>query len=221
VRTLLFKRISLQKARHVQERLAKRVKDQDNLLLHPRIVCGLDVSYKGETAIGVAVLLSFPELTLVDQAIVKCRVLVPYIPTYLSFREYPPLSLAYSSLTKKPDVCFVDAHGLSHPRRLGSASHFGLLRDVPTIGVAKRILCGKPQPKNDIWSPLIYEDEIVGAELKTKPHTNPIYISVGHRVTLETAIQLTRQCTNKHRLPEPIFIAHHLATEHRKKLKSN
>lgn len=221
MRTLLPLRISLQKARHVQERLAKRVKDQDNLLLPPRIVCGLDVSYKGETAIGVAVLLRFPELTIVDQAIVTCRVPVPYIPTYLSFREYPPLSLAYSSLTKKPDVCFVDAHGLSHPRRFGSASHFGLLRDVPTIGVAKRILCGTPQPKKDNWSPLIYKDDIVGVELKTKPNTNPIYISVGHRVALETAVKLTQQCTNKHRLPEPIFIADRLATEYRGRLKSN
>lgn len=213
--------MSLQKARQVQERLAKRVKEQDDLTLPPQTVCGLDVSYIGEKAIGAAVLLRFPELTLIDQVAVECKVPVPYIPTYLSFREYPPLSLAYSSLPLRPDVCFIDAHGRSHPRRLGAASHFGVLQNVPTIGVAKRILCGTPQPKKHFWSPLVYEDDIVGAEITTKPRTNPIYISVGHRVTLETAVNLTQQCTTTFRLPEPILHAHRLATEHRKKLKSN
>lgn len=213
--------ISLQRARQVQEHLAKRVKEQDDLTLPPQIVCGLDVSYLGENAIGAAVLLRFPELTIIDHVVVKCKVSVPYIPTYLSFREYPPLSLAYSSLPKKPDVCFVDAHGLSHPRRLGAASHFGVLHNIPTIGVAKRRLCGTPQPKKHTWSPVVYKDDIVGAEIKTKPRTNPIYISVGHRVTLETAVNLTCQCITKYRLPEPTLRAHRLATEYRKKLKNN
>jgi deoxyribonuclease V len=212
--------MSLQKARQVQERLAKRIKEQDDLTLPPQTVCGLDVSYIGETAIGAAVLLSYPKLTLIDQVVVKCRVSIPYIPTYLSFREYPPFSMAYSSLQKKPDVCFVDAHGRSHPRRIGAASHFGVIRNVPTIGVAKRILCGTPQLKKDTWSPLIYKDEIVGAEIKIKPRTNPIYVSVGHRVTLETAVKLTQQCITTYRLPEPILRAHNLATEYRNKLKS-
>ncbi len=213
-------RLLIHKARKIQERLASRVKEEDDLRLPPKTVCGLDASYIGETAIGVAVLLRYKDLTIIDQAVVSCKIKIPYIPTYFSFREYPPLSLAFSSLRRNPDVCFVDAHGRSHPRRFGAACHFGVLRNIPTIGIAKRILCGKTQSSSKSWSPLLHKGEIVGAEITTKARTKPIYVSIGHRITLETAINLTRQCITKYRLPEPIRQAHQLATEHRRKLKS-
>ncbi len=183
-------------------------------------MCGLDVSYVGETAIGVAVLLRYKDMKKIDQAVVSCRVVIPYIPTYLSFREYPPLSLAFSSLKRAPDVCFVDAHGRSHPRRFGAACHFGVLRNVPTIGIAKRILCGKTQSSSQLSSSIIHKGEVVGAEITTKTRTNPIFVSVGHRITLETAINLTRHCITNYRLPEPTRQAHQLATEYRRELKS-
>lgn len=213
-------RFLITKARKIQQRLASRVKEEDDLTLPPQLVCGLDASYIGETAIGVAVLLSYEDMTIVNQAVVSCKIKIPYIPTYFSFREYPPLSLAFSSLNRIPDLCFVDAHGRSHPRRFGAACHFGILRNIPTIGIAKRILCGKPRSSSNSWSPLIHREEIVGAEITTKARAKPIYVSVGHRITLETAIDLTKQCITKYRLPEPIRQAHQLATAYRRKLKS-
>lgn len=199
-------------ARRVQERLAKRVREKDDLTLPPRTICGLDVTYQGETAIGAAVLLSYPELKQLGHAVASCRVTVPYIPTFLSFREYPPLSLAYSLLESKPDLCFVDAHGRSHPRRMGAASHFGVLRNIPTIGVAKGVLCGNIRRDTGPWPVLVDQEETIGAEVATKPGAKPVYVSVGHRVALGTAVQLTQQCSKNHRLPEPIRLAHALVT---------
>ena len=208
-------------ARRVQERLAKRVIESDDLVLPPKTVCGLDVSYQGQTAIGAAVLLSYPDLEEIGHAVALCKVTVPYIPTFLSFREYPPLSLAYGSLSSKPDVCFVDAHGRSHPRRIGAASHFGVLRDVPTVGVAKGILCGHTRQSTDAWPVLVDEEEIIGAELATKPSVRPVYVSVGHRIALGTAVHLTQQCTKNHRLPEPIRLAHLIVTQTRQRLAAS
>jgi deoxyribonuclease V len=208
-------------ARRVQERLAQRVRESDDLVLPPRTVCGLDVSYQGQTAFGAAVLLTYPGLKQVSRAVASCKVTVPYIPTFLSFREYPPLSLAYGSLSSKPDLCFVDAHGRSHPRRVGAASHFGVLRDIPTIGVAKGILCGHPRQEARAWPVLVDQDEIIGAEVLTKPGAKAIYVSVGHRVSLETAVQLTKGCTTEHRIPEPIRLAHCLATQTRQGVKAS
>lgn len=217
----MTRRLDLEKARLFQQKLESRIRQEDALRGPPETVCGLDVAYYKQVAIGAAVLLRFPSLELIDKKVVKCKLSVPYIPTFLSFREYPPLSLAYSSLEFEPDVCFVDAHGRSHPRKLGAASHFGVLRNVPTIGVAKRLLCGTIQPRQHQWSPIHFAGEIVGAELTTKPTANPIYVSVGHRITLKTAIQLTQLCTTKYRLPEPTRHAHRLASETRQKLKNN
>lgn len=212
-------RLELSKARQVQARLAARVREENDLPLPPRTVCGLDVAYAGDIAIGAAVLLRYRDLTPINHTLAYCKISVPYIPTFLSFREYPPLSLAFASLSVKPDLCFVDAHGRSHPRRIGAACHFGVLHDIPTIGVAKRLLCGTPQQHAQSWRPIVHQGEIVGAEVITKSGVAPIYVSVGHRITLETAIELTRHCTTHFRLPEPIRQAHNLSTESRRKLK--
>jgi deoxyribonuclease V len=152
--------------------------------------------------------------------IVSCQVSVPYVPTFLSFREYPPLSLAFSALQTKPDLCFVDAHGKAHPRKMGAASHFGVLKQVPTIGVAKRKLCGQTQSPHQPVSSIILDDEVIGVEILTKLRAKPIYVSVGHRISLETAIKITKECTTKYRLPEPIRLAHRLATQGRQELLS-
>jgi deoxyribonuclease V len=145
---------------------------------------------------------------------------VPYIPTFLSFREYPPLSLAYTALSQKPDLCFVDAHGRAHPRKLGAASHFGVLRDVPTIGVAKSLLCGTINSDSKPFETLILDDEIIGARIVSKPECNPIYISIGHRISLETAVEMTQKCITRYRIPEPTRLAHQMATKERLKLKN-
>ena len=214
-------RLELSKAKQVQNRLAARVKEENDLPLPPRMICGLDVAYVGDVAIGAAVLLRYEDLAQVDRAVALCKVSVPYIPTFLSFREYPPLSLAFKSLSTKPDLCFVDAHGRSHPRRIGAACHFGVLHDIPTIGVAKRLLCGIPQQHVKTWRQIVHRGEVIGAEIVSKSGASPIYVSVGHRVSLETAVELTQHCITRFRLPEPIRQAHSLSTESRRKLAAH
>jgi deoxyribonuclease V len=215
----LANKLNLSKARVVQEKLVTCLSELDNFVYPPRTVCGLDVSYVKNIAIGAAVLLEFPSLEVLNQTVVYCKVNVPYIPTFLSFREYPPLSLAYSALSTTPDVCFVDAHGKSHPRKIGAASHFGILRDIPTIGVAKRLLCGTILEKSTSWSPILLNDEVIGAEVSTKNQAKPIYVSIGHKISLDTAVELTKLCTTRFRLPEPTRQAHRLATKSRLALK--
>ena len=207
------------RAQQVQRILVDRFIEEDEFLNPPRTVCGLDVSYYNQTAIGVAVLLNFPGLTPIENQIVYTKSTVPYIPTFLSFREYPPLSLAYTALSIKPDLCFVDAHGRAHPRKLGAASHFGILRDVPTIGVAKSLLCGAIQYDSPSFETLILDDEVIGARIVSRPGCHPIYISVGHRISLATAVKITQKCITRYRLPEPTRLAHQMATKERLKLK--
>jgi deoxyribonuclease V len=193
--------------------------EKDDLKRTVQTVCGLDVAYFHQTAIGAAVLLSFPQLKVLEQKIVYCQTTVPYIPTFLSFREFAPLSLAYASLQHQPDLCFVDAHGRAHPRKLGAASHFGILKNIPTIGVAKRLLCGEIDSTSHPYETITLDNEVIGVRINSKPGCNPIYVSVGHRISLETAVNMTLRCITKYRLPEPTQYAHRLATKARLELK--
>lgn len=213
------KKFSTRRARQVQESLVSRMIEKDDFKSPIQTVCGLDVAYLRQTAIGAAVLLSFPHLKVLEQKIVYCQTTVPYIPTFLSFREYAPLSLAYASLHNPSDLCFVDAHGRAHPRKLGAASHFGILKDIPTIGVAKRLLCGEIDSTSRTYETVTLDNEVIGARINSKSGCNPIYVSVGHRISLETAVNMTLQCVTKYRLPEPTRHAHQLATKTRLELK--
>ncbi|MFW9986808.1 MAG: deoxyribonuclease V [Candidatus Odinarchaeota archaeon] len=215
------KGFSTTKARQVQQSLVDYVIEADDFTNPPKYVCGLDVAYLEQTAIGAAVLLSFPELQLLEEKIILAQTTVPYIPTFLSFREYTPLSLAYEALSYTPDLCFIDAHGRAHPRRLGAASHFGVLKKIPTIGVAKRMLCGEIKSNIKAFDEIVLNNEVVGARISTKSGCNPIYVSVGHRISLNTAIDMTLKCITKYRLPEPTRRAHKLATNARIALKKN
>lgn len=211
-------RFSTQKARQVQQRLANLVDEHDRFINPPRRICGLDVTYLRQEAIGAAVVLNFPGLQMVEQQTIRCQVPIPYIPTLLSFREFPPMSLAFKALENQPDLCFVDAHGRAHPYKLGAASHFGVLHNIPTIGVAKKILCGIVQTRESKYDEIYLENELVGARVNSKKGYNPLFVSVGHRVSLPTAIKMTQACIRKYKLPEPIRLAHNLATKTRRKL---
>ncbi|MFW9830226.1 MAG: deoxyribonuclease V [Candidatus Thorarchaeota archaeon] len=215
----LPQRFSTKKALEVQLEFANRVSVRDDFNKPLQRVCGLDVAYHNQTAVGVAVLMSFPQMQMLEHAIVYCQSPIPYIPTYLSFREYPPLSLAFSALQKKPDLVFVDAHGRAHPRMLGAASHFGVLKNIPTIGVAKRLLCGEIHSCPESFDNIIFKDQIVGARVTSKAGCNPIYVSIGHRISLKTAVDITLNCVTTYRLPEPTRWAHRYATEARQMLK--
>lgn len=178
-----------------------------------RTIGGADISFNkySETVYAGIVVLSFPEMKVLHREYVVATARFPYVPGLLSFREVPAVLQVWEKLVHKPDVLMLDGHGQAHPRRLGIASHFGVVADVPTQGCGKSILVGKHDPlPEDAGSavPLVHKDEVVGAVLRTKKKVNPVYVSAGNLLTLEDAVQITRQCVGKYRIPEPTRQAH-------------
>ena len=180
-------------------------------------VAGIDVGFEAEgtvTRAAVAVL-SYPDLQLCDQAVARRPTTFPYIPGFLSFREVPAVLDALENVHIVPDLLLCDGQGIAHPRRFGIACHLGVLTDLPAIGVAKSRLIGKHAEVSEArgaWEPLYDRGDTIGAVLKTRPNTNPLYISLGHRIGLETAIAYVMGCTTKYRLPETTRFAHKLAS---------
>lgn len=184
----------------------------------PDLIGGADVGFEqgGEVTRAAMVLLKYPSLELVEYQVARIATTMPYIPGFLSFRETPALMAAWQQLSRKPDLLFVDGHGISHPRRLGVASHFGLLVDVPTIGVAKKRLCGKfelPSSEVGALAPLMDKDEQLAWVWRSKARCNPLFISTGHRISLESALNWVQRCTQGYRLPEPTRWADAVASE--------
>jgi deoxyribonuclease V len=181
-------------------------------------VAGVDVGFEdaGNTTRAAVVVLSFPELQVQERAIARRPTSFPYIPGLLSFREVPAVLDALDKLNKLPDLLLCDGQGTAHPRRFGIACHVGLLTNMPAIGVAKSLLVGKHEEVADekgAWQPLQHKGEVIGVALRTRPKTKPLYISPGHRISLETSIAYVLQCTTKYRLPETTRQAHKLASE--------
>jgi deoxyribonuclease V len=203
-------------ARDIQEALRARVNRTDDL--GPvRLVAGVDVGFEdqGRTTRAAVAVLEFPGLELQDQAISRSPTCFPYVPGYLSFRELPAVIQALDQLAVAPDLLLCDGQGLAHPRRFGLACHLGVLTDTPSIGVAKSRLIGThaelPAEKG-AWVPLTDKDEIIGAVLRTRANVSPVYVSIGHRISLATAIDYTLRCTTRYRLPETTRRAHRLAS---------
>jgi len=212
-------RFSVEKAHAIQLQLSKRVIRKDVLPETIRYVAGVDIAYTKRTSIGAAVVLDLASLSTVESRVSSVKTRFPYIPTLLSFREIPPALSAIRKLRVQPDVLLVDAHGIMHPYRLGFAAHLGLVMDRPTIGVAKSPLCGESEPLSGRrWAPIVDEGEIVGAEVIPKPGKKPVYVSVGHKVSLETAIDIVIDCTRTHRIPEPNWRAHVMASEAKRRV---
>jgi deoxyribonuclease V len=194
--------------REQQQRAADVVRQDDFEVLPPRWIAGADVGFEqgGEVTRAALVILEYPSLQLVEHQIARISTTMPYIPGFLSFREVPALLAAWQQLNHQPDLLFVDGHGISHPRRLGVAAHFGLLVDVPTIGVAKRRLCGHVEALGEApgsRQPLLDKDEQIGWVWRSKARCNPLFISTGHRVSTDSALQWVENCTAGYRLPEP------------------
>jgi len=180
-------------------------------------VAGVDVGFEsgGSVTRAAVAVLAFPELVLIDRAIARRPTTFPYIPGLLSFREIPAVLDAFKQLTLLPHLLLCDGQGLAHPRRLGIGCHLGLLTDIPAIGVAKSRLVGTHAAVPDIkgkWTPLIHRDENIGAVLRTRQGTKPLYISSGHRISLGSAIDYVMRCTTRYRLPETTRHAHKLAS---------
>lgn len=200
----------------LQRQWAPQVVREDRLPMPPSLVSGIDVAYDGRRgpARAAAALFRFGDLALIESAVVTIDTVFPYVPGLLSFREAPAAIAAIAALKRKPDLLLCDGQGIAHPRRLGFASHLGLALDLPSIGVAKSRLCGQhgePGPEPGDWTPLRDADEIIGAVLRTRRRCRPLYISIGHRVSLATAIALVLQCGRGFRLPEPCRVADRLA----------
>ncbi len=208
--------VTPQEAVAIQERLRSRVERRDRLgAVH--WVGGVDVGFEdgGRVTRAAVAVLNFPELALVESAVVRCPTSFPYVPGLLSFREVPAILQALSQLRSLPDLLICDGQGLAHPRRFGLACHLGLLVDLPSIGVAKSRLIGEHGPvgsERGDWQPLVEVGEVIGAALRTRPGTKPVFVSIGQRVSLETALDYTLRCQGKYRLPEPTRQAHHLAS---------
>jgi deoxyribonuclease V len=209
-----------EEARKLQRELAGRVSQVDDFG-DLRTVAGLDLGYpRTETGeeIGRAavVVLRYPSLEPVEERIVLRPVSFPYVPGLLSFREAPVGLAAVAELATPPDLIVVDGQGRAHPRRFGIACHLGVLLDRPTIGCAKSILVGhadEPGPNPGDWTPLVHRDEVIGAALRTRVKVKPVYISVGHRISLETAVSVIVACLGGYRLPEPTRLADRLASQ--------
>lgn len=203
----------------IQKQLASKVIRQDHLPEPIKLIAGVDIGFEKEndTTItrAVVVVLSYPSLNVVDYALHKEITNMPYIPGLLSFREVPAAISAFNKLTKNPDLIMVDGQGIAHPRRLGVASHLGLWLNIPTIGIAKKKLCGKfteIAEEKGAWTTLTDKNEIIGAVLRSKTNINPLFISIGHLISLDSALKWVNLCLNKHKLPEPTRLADRLAS---------
>ena len=206
--------ITPEEARHIQNELRDRVIREDRFG-EIRRVAGVDLGFRQEVARASVVVLSFPELQPVDGVIAESQVQFPYIPGLLSFRETPPLLKAFEQLDTEPDLIIADGQGIAHPRRFGIASHLGLILDKPTIGCAKSRLWGKhsaPQGEAGSIAYLYDKEEIIGAAVRTRANVKAVYISIGHRISLDSATHLTLACCRNYRLPETTRYAHHTAS---------
>jgi deoxyribonuclease V len=200
----------------VQERLRNRV-ITDHRCRRIRTVAGADVGFenKGTVARAAVVVLDFATLELREHAVVRRKTRFPYVPGYLSFREVPVVLAALERLNRKPDIILCDGQGYAHPRRFGLACHLGVVANLPTIGVAKSRLIGTHAPvplEKGARVPLMDGEEQIGVVLRTRTGVAPLYVSVGHRVGLEQAIEIVLACTPKYRLPETTRQAHRLAS---------
>ncbi len=193
-------RFDTEKAKSVQTLLANRIVEKDLLVYPPRNVAGVDVAYIENYAIGAAVLMDYEGLYVIESAVAAVEVRIPYISGLLAFREIPAMAKAVKRLRARPDVLLVDAHGKIHPRRLGAASHLGLILGIPTIGVAKKHLYGRES------NGLIMN----GGEVLGKRLDRGVFVSVGHMITLDTAVKIVEKL-RLYSLPEPVRRAHKLA----------
>ena len=211
---------SIEKAHETQLRLSKQIVLEDVLPERIRFVAGVDAAYVKDLSIGAVAVLDYISLRLVESQTVLCKTRFPYVPTLLSFREIPPIVLSIRKLHLQPDIFLVDGHGFAHPYRCGFATHLGLVIEKPTIGVAKSKLFGEVEDARDgkDVALLKHENEVIGAVVTTKHGGKPIYVSVGHMVSLKTAIKIIKHCAYHNRIPEPILKAHELATAEKRKI---
>ena len=236
--------VSPKRARDIQEELRQYWIGEDRFSTI-RTVAGLDAAFvlvatqalpkktgrwnalrSANHAIGCVVIYRYPEMVEIERAFAILPLRFPYVPGLLSFREIPVLLAALAKLKASPDLLFCDGQGIAHPRRMGLATHLGIVLGIPTIGCAKSRLIGthgEPGKTKGSWKPLMdlkAGKERIGAVLRTRAGVSPIYVSQGHQVSLATAIHLTLNVTDNLRLPRPTRDADHFATEIKRRFLS-
>jgi deoxyribonuclease V len=220
--------VTRQEAEEIQRQLRHKVSLEDHIdIAGIKLVAGVDNGYTTEdsmtTAHAVVVVLDFPGLNIVETQYASLRIKFPYIPGLLSFREAPAILAAFQKLSSEPDVVLFDAQGIAHFRRLGAASHIGLMLDVPSIGCAKSRLTGKyEEPKEEFgaYSPLIDRKEVIGAVVRTRPQHSPLFVSPGHKISVEASVKIVLACCKDNNfLPEPTRLAHNLITEYTRPMR--
>jgi deoxyribonuclease V len=200
----------LQKLRAQQIQLAKKIVLEDCFFQPIQRVAGFDLAFHKDKLFCAGVVLDYNTLRIVEKKTTVMKETFPYIPTFLSFREAPPIVLTYKKLMYKPDVLLIDGNGVLHPYKMGIATHVGLLLDKVTVGVAKTLLCGKYKKEPSLGKPteIWLKHEIRGVAMKTKNNCKPVYVSAGHKISLKTAITVVLKCIKNHKLPEPLRMAH-------------
>ena len=204
--------LGIAEALDIQRSLASRVSRRGDVT-SPQFIAGVDIAVGKAQGMATAavVILSYPELRLVETKVAQGKIDFPYVPGFLSFRESPLTLAACEQLTITPDLILVDGQGIAHPRRMGLASHLGLFLDTPTIGCAKSLLCGTHQTPGiepGSYTEVMDNGETIGVALRTRLGAKPVYVSIGHKIDLQNAIRWVLECCRGYRLPEPARLAH-------------
>ncbi len=206
-------RINIPKLKKEQYKLAKKIRIK-NEFEKIELVAGVDQAFVDNKVISAIVVLN-KNMKLVERKYAIVETQIPYIPGFMSYRESPAIVEAYNKLENKPDILIIDAHGILHPRKIGMASHVGILLETPTIGVAKGLIIGDVKEDGKVY----VDDEVRGQKIITKEHAKPLFVSPGHRVTLTKAVEIVKSCViPPHKLPEPLHLAHRFADKVREDL---
>jgi deoxyribonuclease V len=207
--------LPLSEAKTLQAELAGRVITEPSMdPADLQTVAGVDVGFRQGMARAAVIVLSYPDLLPLDYALAEEPVTFPYVPGLLTFREGPSVLAALNKLATWPDLFVFDGHGIAHPRRIGLAAHLGVILDHPSVGCAKSRLTGAHDEPGDAlgdWVPLHDGGEVIGAVVRSRAKVKPLYVSIGHRVDLPTAIRVVLRCTRGYRLPETTRYAHKVA----------
>ena len=210
--------LSPQEARRLQKQLRAYITIEALKEESIQSVGGVDASFSEKRIYAAAVVLDYATLEPIDQASTSEPLTFPYIPGLLSFREAPAILSVLARLKHLPDVLIVNGHGYAHPRRFGIACHLGVLLDLPTIGLAKSILVGYISSLSESkgsCAELLEDDQLLGLALRTRTNIKPVYLSIGHRVDLSSAVRIVLHCSRGYRLPQPARLAHQLASKHK------
>ena len=208
-----------EEARDLQVSLREKVRIAP-LKKDPGYIAGVDAAFSEDKVFAAACLYLLPELALLEERSAVRKLSFPYVPGYLAFREGPAIMAALELLPRRPDLILVDGQGIAHPRGMGIASYLGVLSGIPAIGCAKSRLVGEhdePGRKKGDWSPLRFENKTIGAVLRTRDDTRPLFISPGHKIDLDSSIRLALDCTGVFRIPEPLRCADMLSKKIKKR----